>query len=73
VASNTSIGTGANKRTLGKESHRTATAGCDNGVQKLTMAIVASTIIVTGRARSFIRCCSAPSVFITSQVEPSSA
>ena len=39
----TSIGTGAKKTMFGRENQRAATAGCANGVQRLTIAIIAST------------------------------
>ena len=68
----TNTGTGANHRICGKLNQRLATFGWVNGVQMLTAMIAAVTKVTDRRATWTIRFCSAPSVFIMSQVQPNS-
>jgi len=66
-------GTGARKASSGHENQRAAIRGSRKGVQMLTIAMNASTPKRHTRARRRAHSCSAPSVFITSQVAPRSA
>ncbi|MOA22330.1 hypothetical protein D3C78_1428790 [compost metagenome] len=72
-AAATSSGTGKNQNILGRLNQRCAICGCASGVQALSTAMTASSASVRGRAISHMWRCSRPSVFMISQVQPSSA
>ena len=68
----TSSGTGRNQKKLGRVNQRSATYCQPSGVQTLTTAITTISASSTWRVSSRMRCCSAPSLFMMSQVVPSS-
>ena len=69
----TSSGTGSRKKRFGKLNQRSATAVCASGVQMLMATITASSASSKPRAVTRILRWSAFSLFITSQLAPSSA
>ncbi|KAG1435988.1 hypothetical protein G6F55_014272 [Rhizopus delemar] len=72
-AAATSTGTGQNQIMWGRLNQRCAICGGASGGQRLSTAMTASSASGSGRAMSHMWRCNRPSVFMISQVQPSSA
>ncbi|MCY1226182.1 hypothetical protein D9M72_384060 [compost metagenome] len=67
----TRTGTGENQNRLGRLNQRSAISGCVSGVHRLITAITASSSHASVPVSLIMRCCKSPSVFMISQVLPS--
>ncbi|MCY1229550.1 hypothetical protein D3C81_1523360 [compost metagenome] len=67
----TRIGTGENQNRFGRLNQRAAISACVSGVHRLITAITASSSHASLPVSLIMRCCRSPSVFMISQVLPS--